>query len=128
MSEWGGEELSKRVIGAAIAVHTALGPGFVAPVYTAALALELTARGIRFEQQKPVSIRYRDVVVGEHRLDLLVDDSLLVEIKAVSALDDIFFAMGRSHLKAAGVRDGLLLNFAAMPLTIKRLSPSLPAA
>ena len=123
MNELGNEELSGRVIGAAIAVHTALGPGFLESVYENALGVELTARGIRFEQQKVIPIRHRDVVVGEHRLDMLVESVLLVELKAVSALEDIFFAIGRSQMKAAGLRDGLLLNFATMPLTIKRIGP-----
>lgn len=123
MNELGQEELSRRVIGAAIAVHTALGPGFIESVYENALGVELTARGIRFEQQKVIAIRHREMVVGEHRLDMLVENVLLVELKAVAALEDIFFAIGRSQMKAAGIRDGLILNFATMPLTIKRIGP-----
>lgn len=123
MSDLGNEELSKRVIGAAIAVHTALGPGFIESVYENSLAIELAARGIKFEQQKVIPIKHRDLLVGEHRLDLLVEGVLLVELKAVSALEDVFFAIGRSQMKAAGIRDGLILNFATMPLTIKRIGP-----
>ncbi len=123
MTELGNEELSKRVIGAAIAVHTALGPGFIESVYENAMAVELAARGIAFEQQKVIAIQHRGVGVGEHRLDLLVEGALLVELKAVSALEDIFFAIGRSQMKAMGIRDGLILNFATMPLTIKRIGP-----
>lgn len=123
MTEFGNEELSKRVIGAAIAVHTALGPGFLESVYENAMAIELAARGIAFEQQKVIAIQHRGVRIGEHRMDLLVEGVLLVELKAVSALEDIFFAMGRSQMKAAGIRDGLILNFATMPLTIKRIGP-----
>lgn len=123
MTELGNEELSKRVIGAAIAVHTALGPGFIESVYENAMAVELAARGIAFEQRKVIAIQHRGVGVGEHRLDLLVEGALLVELKAVSALEDIFFAIGRSQMKAMGIRDGLILNFATMPLTIKRIGP-----
>ncbi len=123
MTELGNEELSKRVIGAAIAVHTALGPGFIESVYENAMAVELAARGIAFEQQKVIAIQHRGVGVGEHRLDLLVEGALLVELKAVSALEDIFFAIGRSQMKAMGIRNGLILNFATMPLTIKRIGP-----
>lgn len=124
MTEFGNEELSKRVIGAAIAVHTALGPGFIESVYENAMTVELAARGIAFEQQKVIAIQHRGVGVGEHRLDLLVEGVLLVELKAVGALEDIFFAIGRSQMKAVGIRDGLILNFATMPLTIKRIGPS----
>lgn len=123
MAELGNKGLSSRVIEAAIAVHTALGPGFLESVYEKALAVELSARGIRFEQQKSISIRHRDVEVGEHRLDLLVEGCLLVEMKATKAIDDIFYTVGRSQMKAAGIRDGLILNFATMPLTIKRIGP-----
>ncbi len=125
MNDLGHEDLSKRVIGAAIAVHTALGPGFLESVYENALAVELSARGIRFEQQKPIPILHRGIEVGEHRIDLLVENVLLVEVKAVATLEDVFFAVGRSQMKAAGLRDGIILNFAAMPLTIKRIGPGL---
>jgi len=121
MPEIGHKELSSRVIEAAIAVHMALGPGFIESVYENALCVELTARGIVFEQQKIIRILHRNVVVGEHRLDLLIEGCLLVEIKAVKEIEDIFYTIGRSQMKAAGIRDGLILNFAAMPLAIKRI-------
>lgn len=121
MGELGNRELSGRVIEAAIAVHRALGPGFLESVYENALCIELGLRGIAFERQKTIAITYEGATVGEHRLDLLVESRLVVELKAVKALENIFFAIGRSYLKAAGVTDGLLLNFASMPLTVKRI-------
>ena len=117
------EELIRKVIGAAINVHRELGPGFLESVYEEALAVELEQEGIRFEKQKIVPILYLGKKVGEHRLDMLVEDCLIIENKAVSDLDPIFFVVARSYLKAAGKRDALLLNFAAMPLTIKRVGP-----
>jgi len=66
-------------------------------------------------------IYYREVLVGEHRLDLLVEDKIVVELKVISELEDIHFAIVRSYLKAAGLEHGLLLNFATMPLTVKRV-------
>jgi len=128
MAELGNKALSSRVIDAAIAVHMALGPGFIESVYEKALCVELAAHDIRFEQQKCIRIFHREVEVGEHRLDLLVEGCLLVELKAVKEIDDVFYSIGRSQMKAAGIRDGLILNFAAMPLTIKRigLGPSVP--
>ena len=122
MSDLGQKELSSRVIEAAIAVHSALGPGFIESVYEKALCVELAARGIRFEQQKVVKITHRNIEVGEHRLDILVEGCLLVEMKAVKEIDDIFFAIGRSQMKAANIQDGLILNFAAMPLGIRRIA------
>ena len=128
MGELGNKELSGKVIEAAIAVHQALGPGFIEAVYEKALRVELAARGIQFEQQKTIRVLHRGVEVGEHRLDLLVDDCLLVELKAVKEIEDIFFTIGRSQMKAAGIRDGIILNFATMPLTIKRIGPGLTPA
>jgi GxxExxY protein len=66
---------------------------------------------------------YRGAEVGEHRLDILVEKKLLVELKAVKALEDIFFVIGRSQMKAAGITDGIMLNFHSMPLTIRRIAP-----
>lgn len=121
MSELGNKELSARVIEAAIKVHRVLGPGFIESVYENALNHELRQRGIAFERQKAVKLFYDGVEVGEHRLDLLVEGQLLVELKAVKAIEDIFFAVGRSYMKAIDVQDGLLLNFASMPLTVRRI-------
>ncbi len=115
------EELIRRIIGAAIAVHRELGPGYLESVYETALTVELSQMGIRCEQQKTIDIRYRGTKVGEHRLDLVVEGKVIVENKAVASLDKIFFVVVRSYLKAANLNDALLLNFAAMPLTIKRV-------
>lgn len=123
MAELGHKDLSGRVIEAAINVHKALGPGFLEAVYETALCVELEAMGIAFERQKIIKLHYRGTEVGQHRLDILVDRKLLVELKAVRELEDIFFVIGRSQMKAAGIADGLILNFYAMPLTIRRIAP-----
>ena len=115
------EALIERVIGAAIRVHTELGPGFLESLYEEALAIELRALGIQFERQKPVPIFYRAQPIGEHRVDLLVEQSVVVELKAISELEKVHFAVLRSYLKALGLSDGLLFNFAATRLTIKRV-------
>jgi GxxExxY protein len=116
-------DLSDRIIGAAIAVHTALGPGFLEKVYENALCVELTARDMRFEQQKIVRILHRGVEVGEHRLDLVVEGVFLVELKAVREIEDVFFMIARSQMKAANLPEGMILNFASYPLTIRRIGP-----
>jgi GxxExxY protein len=121
MSELTTKDLSGRVIEAAIKVHQSLGPGFIESVYENALCLEFERRGIRYERQKTVKVLYEGAEVGEHRLDLLVDGKLVVELKAVKELEDVFFAIGRSYMKAVDVEGGLILNFAAMPLTIRRV-------
>jgi GxxExxY protein len=113
-------DVTHRIIGAAIRVHRALGPGFLESVYEEALAVEFALSGIQFVRQKTVPLFYKDHQIGEHRLDFLVEERVVVELKATRALEDIHFAIGRSYLKATNLHDGLLLNFAAIPLTIKR--------
>ena len=115
------EEMTGKIIACAIEVHKALGPGFLESIYETALVVELNRAGLKVEKQKMLPIYYREVLVGEHRLDLLIEDTIIVELKAISALEDIHFSIVRSYLKAAGLEHGLLLNFATMPLTVKRV-------
>ena len=113
-------EITDPIIAAAIRVHRELGPGFLESIYEAALAVEFALSGIQFIRQHPVPLFYRDHQIGEHRLDFLVEGRIVVELKAVSELEDIHFAIGRSYLKATNLQDDLLFNFATAPLTIKR--------
>jgi GxxExxY protein len=115
------KELTDGIIAAAIHVHKELRPGFLELMYEEALAIELAASGLSFERQKLLPIFYREFLVGEHRLDLLVEQTVVVELKAISALEDIHFAIVRSYLKAANLGDALLLNFATSRLTVKRV-------
>src|SRR5690242_12559435 len=100
--------LTERIIGAAIRVHTELGPGFLESLYEEALALELRLLGIEFERQKPVPIFYHGQPIGEHRVDLLVAGLIVVELKATTALEKVHFAILRSYLKALGLSHALL--------------------
>jgi GxxExxY protein len=113
--------LTERIIAAAIRVHKELGPGFLEAMYEEALAIELTAAGLTFERQKLWPVFYREHLIGEHRLDFLVEQKVILELKAISALEDIHFAIVRSYLKAADLSDALLLNFATPQLTVKRV-------
>lgn len=115
------EELTGKIIACAIAVHKALGPGFLESVYEAAMLIELRYAGLRVESQKLVPVYYREKKVGEHRLDLFVEDLIVTELKAISDLEKIHFAIVRSQVKAAGQEHGLIFNFATMPLTVKRV-------
>jgi GxxExxY protein len=116
------DDLSNRVIGAAVEVHKSLGPGFIESVYEQALKVELARRGIEFEFQKQIEIRYCDKVVGIHVLDLMVEGKLIVELKAARTLDDIHFAQLRSYLKATNLEVGLLMNFNSPTLVVKRVT------
>jgi len=113
--------LTDRIIAAAIRVHKELGPGFLESMYEEALAIELAAAGISFERQKLLPVFYREHLIGEHRLDFLVEGKGIVELKAISALEDIHFAIVRSYLKAANLQDALVLNFASLRLIVKRV-------
>ena len=110
------EELTGEIIGAAIEVHRSLGPGFVESIYENALAIELRKRGLPFERQTEISVVYDGEEVGKHRLDMLVGGRIVVELKAIKALQDIHFAIVRSYLRAVGCEHGLLLNFAKVKL------------
>ena len=118
------EELTGQIIGAAIEVHKTLGPGYVEAFYENALALELRARSIPFQRQLTVPVLYRGTEVGLHRLDLLVAKLIVVELKAIRALDDVHFAVARSSLRAVGKEHGLLLNFAKTTLDVRRVIAS----
>jgi GxxExxY protein len=103
--------LSHDVIGAALEVHRIIGPGYLESVYEEALCVELRLRGISHVRQKKLPVSYKGFVVGEGRLDLLVADSLIVELKAVEALAQIHGVQLLSYLKATGHKLGLLINF-----------------
>jgi GxxExxY protein len=115
------EALTKNIIGAAIDVHRRLGPGFLESVYEKALIIELKKRGLAVQHQAEIQIRYDDEEVGRHRLDLFVEDTIVVELKAIKILEDIHFAVVRSYLKAVDRKHGLLLNFAKITLEVKRV-------
>ena len=104
-------QLSGVVVGAAIEVHRQLGPGFLETVYESALAVELDLRGVRYLRQALIAVSYKGNMVGEGRLDLLVENCLIVELKAVDALTNLHQAQLMSYLKATGHRLGLLINF-----------------
>jgi GxxExxY protein len=114
-------DLSGKIIGAAIRVHQELGPGFLESIYEEALGIELHELGLKFQRQVAVPIRYREHAIGEHRLDLLVEAAVVVELKAITAFEPIHFATVRSYLKATNCELGLLLNFAASTLQVKRV-------
>lgn len=109
--ELGNRELTERIIGAAIRVHRELGPGFLESIYEEAMSVELRLMQAQFERQKPVPIFYRGHPVGEHRVDLLVENSVVVELKAISTFENIHFAVLRSYLKALGLENALLIKF-----------------
>jgi GxxExxY protein len=115
------EELSSKILEAAVAVHTGLGPGFLEPVYQKAMEVALLHRSIPFQRQKEVELYFEDEYLGFHKLDLVVSDEIVVELKAVKAFEDIHYAQLRSYLKATKLHVGLLLNFSTASLVVKRV-------
>ena len=104
--------LSNRIIGAGMKVHTALGPGLLESAYEACLAYELTQLGFKVERQKPLPLNYRGVQLDcGYRLDLLVEEAIVVELKAIDQFEPIHKAQLISYLKLSGCKVGLLMNF-----------------
>ena len=96
-------QLTDKVIGAAIEIHRTLGPGYQESIYEEALAFELGRAGLEFERQKAFSVRYKEHVVGEGRVDFLVDRRLVVELKAVEKMQPVHRAQVMSYLKAVSL-------------------------
>jgi len=104
-------QLTEKIIGCAIEVHRYLGPGLLEATYEEALCIELEGAGLSFCRQMPFPIRYKGRTIGEYRLDLLVQDAVIVEIKSVTRHDPVFEAQLLTYLKATGKKVGLLINF-----------------
>jgi GxxExxY protein len=105
------EALAHQVIGAAIEVHRLLGPGFLESIYERAMEYELISCGLLVEREKEILVPYKDIRIPGQRLDLLVGDRVIVELKAVESIAPIHEAQLLSYLKATGLRLGLLINF-----------------
>lgn len=113
--------LSNRIIGLAIKVHEELGPGFVEKIYEKALAYEFEKEKLPFVQQRVIKVCYEDLEVGNQRVDFIVEDEIIIELKAVSEMSEIYQAQMISYLKTINKRLGLILNFAKKKLEIKRI-------
>ena len=105
------EQVMTRIIGCAIAVHRSLGPGFLESIYRKAMCLELTAANLAYELEKPIFVKYRGFEISGQRVDLIVEEVIVVELKAISRFDDVHRAQLISYLRTTGLRGGLLINF-----------------
>jgi GxxExxY protein len=115
------DQLTEKIIGGVFQVSNALGSGFLEKVYENALALDLRQLGFSLSQQHRIEVRYKGVVVGDFVADLLVEESVIVEIKAVRALDDVHTAQCLNYLKATGLQVCLLVNFGSPKAIVKRV-------
>ncbi len=116
-------EVTERILACALEVHATLGPGLLESVYGEALAHEFDLRGIPYEKQKEVNLQFKGKEIGKHRLDFMVENEVVVELKAVETMHKIYEAQLLTYLRATGKKVGLLINFNGTRLKdgIKRL-------
>ena len=113
--------LTRRIIGCAMKVHSTLGNGFQEVIYQRALAIEMEYEGLKFEREKEMPIYYRGESIGTRRVDFFVEGLVLVELKAIIQLEDVHLAQAMNYLEAYGMKVGLLINFGARSLEFKRI-------
>ena len=116
-------ELTKKIIGCAIEEHRQLGPGLLESIYEKALCIEFSFVGLKFENQKSIVVQYKNKRIGEFRIDILVENSIVLELKSVERFDPVFEAQLLSYMKLGNYKLGLLINFNSHLLKdgIKRL-------
>jgi len=115
------EDITKRVIAAAMKVHSTLGNGFQEVIYQRAMEIELPFQKLAFEREKEMSIFYREQKIGTRRADFFVEDKIMVELKAVIRLEEVHLAQAMNYLEAYNMEIGLLINFGARSLEFKRV-------
>lgn len=118
------DDLTERIIGAAIEVHRILGPGLLESIYEEALSVELVLRGMTVNQQEEIEVVYKGHPIGKLKIDLLVNKEVIVELKSLSKLPEVAMAQALSYLKATGLKRASLINFGMSRLVdgIKRVS------
>lgn len=115
-------ELTSKIIGCAMTVHNALGNGFQEVIYQRALEIEMRLAGLAFSREFEMPIFYREQQIGTRRVDFLVEDVISVELKAITALEQVHFAQAINYLEAYNLEIGLLINFGENSLNFKRLT------
>jgi GxxExxY protein len=115
------DDLTYKIIGCAMAVHSTLGNGFQEVIYQRALAIEFEKKGIAFQREVEMPIFYDELNIGARRVDFLVEGKVVVELKALTHLEDVHLAQGLNYLVAYRLEKGLLLNFGARSLEVKRI-------
>lgn len=115
------KEITEKIIGCAMQVHRTLGNGFQEVIYQRALALEMDFVGLTYEREKEMDIFYRDQHIGTRRVDFFVENCVMVELKAISVLEEVHLAQAMNYCEAYKMEIGLLLNFGAKSLEFKRV-------
>ena len=120
------EDLTHRIIGAAMQVHSTLGNGFQEVIYQRAMEIELSYQGLSYEREKDMPLYYREQLIGSRRVDFFVENCIMVELKAIIQLEDVHLAQAINYLEAYQMQIGLLLNFGARRLEYKRVHLTRP--
>jgi len=115
------QDLTHKIIGAAMEVHRHLGNGFQEVIYQRALAIELCISGIEYEREKEIPLTYKGYDIGTRRVDFFIEKEIMLEIKAVIQLEDVHLAQAINYLEAYGMEVGLLINFGSPSLQFKRV-------
>lgn len=115
-------EITSRIIGCAMTVHTELGNGFQEVIYQRALEIEMSLQGLVFTREQEMPVYYKNIHIGTRRVDFLVESVVSVELKAIIELQDVHLAQAINYLEAYDLEVGLLINFGAKSLQFKRLS------
>jgi GxxExxY protein len=121
MADYRFREITEKIIGSAMKVHTALGNGFQEVIYQRALQIEMQDAGLQFNREFSMPIFYKNRKIGERRVDFFVEEKIMVEIKAVIQLENVHLAQAKNYLEAYNMQVGLLINFGSISLQFKRL-------
>ena len=115
-------DITEKIIGSAMSVHNILGNGFQEVIYQRALAIEMVNQGLSFTRELEIPIFYKNEEIGTRRVDFFVEEKIMVEIKAVSRLDNVHLAQAINYLEAYKMKVGLLINFGANSLEFRRIN------
>ena len=115
------EDLTRKIIGCAMKVHSALGNGFQEVIYQRALAIEFEKQGLNYQREMEMSIFYEGIDIGTRRVDFFVEDNIMVELKALIQLEDVHLAQAMNYCQAYNLPIGLLINFGSKSLQFKRV-------
>lgn len=121
MAEYKFKEITEKIIGSAMKVHSALGNGFQEVIYQRALEIEMKDAGLNFAREFSMPVYYKNQQIGERRVDFFVEEKIMVELKAIIQLENVQLAQAKNYLEAYNIQVGLLINFGSISLQFKRL-------
>jgi GxxExxY protein len=121
MADYKYKEITEKIIGSAMKVHTALGNGFQEVIYQRALEIEMKDAGVHFTREFSMPVYYKNQQIGERRVDFFVEEKIMVELKAIIQLENVHLAQAKNYLEAYNIQVGLLINFGSISLQFKRL-------